>query len=335
MAITAKELAAELGLSQAAVSMALNGKPGVSTATRKRVLELAQARGLDLSRFEEKPAPAVEQGTVALVVYRKHGAVLTDTPFFYELISGIEGACRQGKYVLNVHYLTEELGVRQQLERLNYCNGMILLATEMRPEDFAAFSDLKMPIVVLDAYYENLPYNCVLINNLQGAYTAANYIMRKTNAQAGYLRSAYPIANFAERADGFYKAVRENGYSASKSPVVYLAPSMDGAYHDMLSALDQGEQPARCYFADNDLIAVGAMKALQERGYRIPEDVAVVGFDDMPICEQMEPALSTVRVPKQSMGRLAVERLLKLVTEKERFLAKTEVCTSLVKRRSV
>ncbi len=335
MAITAKELAAELGLSPAAVSMALNGKPGVSTATRKRVLELARLRGLEIPKGEPAPAAPAEVGTISLVVYRKHGAVLADTPFFYELISGIEAACRQAKYVLNIHYLTEELGIRQQLERLSYCNGMILLATEMRPGDFAQFDRIKAPIVVLDAYYESLPYNCVLINNFQGAYLAANHVMRKTHTQAGYLRSSYPIGNFAERADGFYKAVRDNGYSASKSPVVYLAPSIDGAYHDLLSALDQGEQPVRCYFADNDLIAVGAIRALQERGYRIPQDVAVVGFDDMPVCTQVDPPLTTVRVPKEYMGSLAVERVIQLIRQQNAFPVKIEVSTSLVKRGTV
>lgn len=335
MGITAKELAKELGLSQAAVSMALNNKPGVSTQTRQRVWDYAKERGYDLSRHEEQPQSHIEQGTIALLVYRKHGAVVTDTPFFYELISGIEAACRQNRYLLNVYYLTEELGIQAQLARMNYCNGIILLATEMKLEDFLPFQNLKIPIVVLDAYYEQLEYDCVLINNFQGAFVAANYVMRKTKAQAGYLRSSYSIANFEERADGFYKAVRENGYSASKSQVLRLAPSVDGAYHDMLQLLEQGETPARCYFADNDLIAAGALKALNEMGYAVGREVSIVGFDNMPICESVSPGLSTVHVPKQYMGSMAVERLLQRIHGRGHQPVKLEIRTSLVKRKSV
>ncbi len=103
-----------------------------------------------------------------------------------------------------------------------------------------------------------------MINNIQGAYQAVSYLIRKYRKQPGYLRSSYPINNFQERADGFYKAVRASGMSASKSLVHRLTPSMDGAYSDMLSLLDAGEEPARCYFADNDLIACGALKAFRK-----------------------------------------------------------------------
>ncbi|MCD8069058.1 MAG: LacI family DNA-binding transcriptional regulator [Lachnospiraceae bacterium] len=334
MAVTAKELAKELGISAAAVSMALNGKRGVSTATRKRVLALAQERGYDFSRLETSPAVETLTGTIALTIYRKHGAVLTDTPFFFELISGIEAACAQAHYSLNVHYISEETPVKAQLERLYYCNGMILLATEMKEEDFAPFLDFSVPLVVLDNYYASLPCDCVLINNRQGVGLAADYIMKKTKTQAGYLRSSYSIGNFEERADGFFMAVRANGYSASMSQVLSLAPSMEGAYQDMKELLNQGEQPVRCYFADNDLIAAGAVKALKEAGFRIPQDVAVIGFDDMPVCTYMEPALSTIRVPKQYMGKQAVLRLLSLLQDRDRDTMKIEINTKLVKRNS-
>ena len=85
---------------------------------------------------------------------------------------------------------------------------------------------------------------------------------------------------------------------------------MDGAYSDMLELLKAGTPTASAYFADNDWIALGAMKAFKKMGYRIPDDVAVVGFDDIPFCTVIEPSLTTIRVPKQSMGEAAVSRLM-------------------------
>lgn len=88
------------------------------------------------------------------------------------------------------------------------------------------------------------------------------------------------------------------------------------------------------YFADNDLIAAGAVRALKEAGYRIPQDVSLIGFDDMPLCTYVEPALSTVRVPKQYMGQMAVRRLTELIADKNASPVKIEIETSLVLRQS-
>jgi LacI family transcriptional regulator len=175
----------------------------------------------------------------------------------------------------------------------------------------------------------------VLINNVQGSYQATNYLISKCKAQPGYLHSSYLINNFSERADGFYKAVRANGMPTSKSIVHLLSPSVEGAYADMLALLDQGEETARCYFADNDLIAAGAIRAFRERGYKVPEDMAVIGFDNMPVCTYIEPGLTSINVPKQYMGEMAVQRLVSIIGSKEYTPVKIEILTNLVKRRSV
>lgn len=269
------------------------------------------------------------------MIYKKHGAVVADTPFFDQLIKGIESECRQACYSLNIHYLYEDDDIPAQLGSLCYCNGAILLATEMEMRDFQPFDALKMPLVVLDTYFESLKYDCILINNFQGAYQAANYLIRRSKSQPGYLRSSYPVGNFEERADGFYKAIRDSGMSASKSPVLRLTPSLEGACEDMRELLKNGEEPARCYFADNDLIAAGAIRALQEFGYRIPRDVGIIGFDDMPLCVCIEPRLTTVNVPKQYMGKVAVTRLLQIMEPGEHYPVKLEIGTSIVTRRSV
>lgn len=99
--------------------------------------------------------------------------------------------------------------------------------------------------------------------------------------------------------------------------------------------LKEGEKPASCYFADNDLIAIGAAEALREAGWRIPEDIALVGFDDLPACEYMTPALTTVSVPKQYMGEVAVIRLVQLIEGENSLPLAIQVFTKLIKRHSV
>ena len=99
--------------------------------------------------------------------------------------------------------------------------------------------------------------------------------------------------------------------------------------------LKEGEKPASCYFADNDLIAIGAAEALREAGWRIPEDIALVGFDDLPACEYMTPALTTVSVPKQYMGEVADIRLVQLIEGENSLPLAIQVFTKLIKRHSV
>ena len=205
----------------------------------------------------------------------------------------------------------------------------------MEEATLSHFDRLVIPLVFLDAYFEKPQYNYILINNVQGAFTAAQYLIRKHRAQPGYLRSAYSISNFEQRADGFYKAIRTAGMSTAKSQVLRLTPSQEGAYEDMKELLATGEKPASCYFADNDLIAIGAMKALKDAGYRIPQDVSIVGFDDLPVCEYVNPPLTTVMVPKFFMGETAADRIIQLIEEKNQQPLKIEVSTRLVRRRSV
>ncbi len=334
MSITSKELAKILNLSPAAISMALNNKPGVSTATRKLVLETADKYGYDFSKLAEKHNL---KGTIYFIIYKKHGAVVSDTPFFSEVSEGVAAGCKKADYKLKITYIYEdEDDVAEQLEEIQYsdCIGLIVLGTEMRPEDLKPFQKLPLPFVLVDTYFETITCDCVLINNVQGAYLAASHLIKKTKKQPGYLHSSYDIGNFAERNSGFFKAVRAHGMSSAQSIVHRLTPSMDGAYADMKEIIAQGETLASCYFADNDLIAMGAMKALKEAGYKIPGDIAIAGFDNLPFSKVIEPSLTTINVPKHYMGEMAAERLIALLHDSGAAPVKIEISTALVERRS-
>ncbi|MBA4688683.1 MAG: LacI family DNA-binding transcriptional regulator [Candidatus Galacturonibacter soehngenii] len=334
MSISAKELAKLLNLSEAAVSMALNNKPGVSTKTRQLVLEMAEKHGYDFTRISWKNNVT---GSILFVIFRKHGAVVKDSPFFSELFEGIENGCKKSNYKYTISYINESEDLESQLEHIIYSDyaGIILLGTEMQMEDLKPFLKINIPMVLLDVYFDLIKHDCILINNMQGAFLATDYLISRTNCQPGYLHSAYSIHNFESRSDGFYKAIRKHGMSTSKSIVHKLTPSIDGAYADMLELLEQKEEIAPCYFADNDLIAIGAMKAFQKMGYKIPEDVAIVGFDNLPMTSYIEPSLTTIHVPKQYMGEMAASRLIEIIHAKNFVPIKLEVSTSLIKRRSI
>ncbi len=333
--ITAKDIAKMLNISPAAVSMALNHKPGVSRTTREQVLELARRYEYNLPQREYRQIQEKE-GTICFAIYKKSGAVVSDTPFFSNLSEGISEGCKLENYALTIAYIYEYNDIALQIKELvdsNY-SGIILLATEMQQSDIKPFLEIDTPLLILDSYFETIPRNTVIINNKQGAFVATDYLISRCKSQPGYLRSAYPIGNFEERADGFYKAIRANGMSTSKSIVHRLAPSEGGAYADMKQFIQSGEELARCYFADNDHIAIGVITALKEAGYRIPEDISIIGFDDLPQCNCMAPRLTTIQVPKRYMGKLAARQLITSIEEHNHTTTKTEINTLLVKRHS-
>ena len=155
MSISAKELAQKLNISAATVSMVLNRKPGISEKTRNLVLDAAREYGYD---FSKKWDTAEEKGSILYVIYKKHGTVVADTPFFSQLTEGIEQACKGKGFELQITYFYENKDIGAQIQELSEknCQGILLLGTEMDVEYFQPFTRLKVPMVVLDTYFEEL-----------------------------------------------------------------------------------------------------------------------------------------------------------------------------------
>lgn len=334
MNISAKELAKKINVSPATVSMVFNNKPGISAATRELVLKAAAQYGYDPKKSSDISTPA---SVIQLVTYKKHGQVVANTPFFSELTEGITQECLRQNCALHVSYVHEKYDMREQIEALKdvNCIGLLLLATEMSEEDFYWFRNFKVPIVVLDCYYDALDFDCILINNIQGSFSATNYLIQCGHRKVGYLHSKVSISNFDEREDGYFKALRANNIPTSHPYIHRIAPTSQEGYLDMVKILEGRPELADAYFADNDIIAAAAMKAFREFGYRMPEDISIIGFDDMPLCDMMIPALSTMNVRKKELGATAIRRLLDRTRNNSMQNLKISMATSLICRDSV
>lgn len=332
MSISAKELAKKLNISAATVSMVLNNKSGISEKTREQVLSAAHEYGFDFSRLEAKSSAS---GNIQLVIYKKHGIVVADTPFFSQLLEGIEQYCKNKSYSLQITYFYENQSCEEQIESIKKsgCDGILLLGTEMQLDDFCYFNNLNIPLVVLDTYFDELNCDFVTINNIRGTFNATEYLISQGFSEIGYLRSSCEIANFTERFDGYRKAMKKHNLKTKPEYIHNITPSLDGAYEDMKNMLPA--KFANAYVADNDLIAAGCMRALKERGIKIPEDVSVIGFDNMPFCDILDPPLSTLDVPKHEFGTLAVKQLIHRIRNKKHSHSRIQITPKLYERNSV
>ena len=337
MPISVRKLAQLLGVSPASVSLALNGKPGVSEETREKILAAALQHGL---KPVSAPAAMRRSSDITLAVYRKHGSICGDTEFFSAVIEGMNAeACRRG-FRLHVTYIYSDAWEDRQLEELRRSGaaGCVLLATEMQQKDIQKFDDFPLPLVVLDSFFPGRCGAYVTIDNFEGARMAVRHLLSRGHRRIGHMASAVPISNFSERKQGLLAALSEYPEATLQSFPVGTTPEQ--AYSDMSAHLrrrpfDPALYPT-AFFADNDIIAVSCIRAFREWGVRIPEDISVIGFDDVPLSCVTSPRLSTVRVEKETLGRLAITLLRdRMDNPAASAPVKLSVGTSLCLRESV
>jgi LacI family transcriptional regulator len=213
--------------------------------------------------------------------------------------------------------------------------AVILLGTELLDADIDLIQGLQSVFVVIDYWKEDTYFDAVLINNADSARMATNYLIRKGHKKIGYLSGDFRIKPFRSRHAGFHTAMGKAGLPVKREYLLEVTPTMDGAYQDMRRYLQSKPQLPTAFIADNDIIALGAMKAFSEYGLQIPQDISIIGFDDLSFSSISNPPLTTLRVPKQEIGRVAVRRIRDKLLDAEDTHLKIQVCTEFIERDSV
>ena len=281
--MTNKEIAKQLGISPAAVSIIINQKSGVSDATRARVLSELKKMGLE--SLVKKVTPAASPN-ICFIIYKRNGAILDSHPFFLLLMEHIESRASKYGYGIQLSTIDRRKPVEPQIERINQQNsqGAIIFATEMFQEDLSAFDRLTIPYVTLDNDFSCLPCNSVAINNNMGTYQAISHLIENGHSRIGYLKSTNRISSFDERQEGYEKALEDYQKHFLDDDIWNVDYSEEGSYRDIrdrLSSLKKKDYPD-AFVCDDDTIAVGAIRAFTEAGLSIPEDISVIGFNDRP-----------------------------------------------------
>ena len=330
MKVSIRDLSKMTGFSPATVSNALNHKKGVNKETAEEIFRVARETGYLSANTVTK---------IRLLIFKKNGLIIDDTPFFQSLIEGFEEECHRLGYEMVISRADQrEPDYLNQVQEILREQGaaVVVLATEMMDGDLEPFRNPPCPLVILDHWSESMELNAVLINNADAARMITEHVLDYGHTEVGYLRGSFRIKGFRSRFVGFQTALKKRRLPYREEYTVTLGTSMNDAYQDMLQYLKKNPKLPTAFFADNDMIALGAMKALQERGYRIPEDVSIVGFDDLSFSAISSPALTTLRVPNKEMGKIAVRRLVELVegigTD---TVTKTQVCPSIIYRDTV
>lgn len=306
--ITSKEIAAQLGLSPSAVSFALNGKPGVSEETRKLVIATAEKLGYNSAKL----ANAVnKRQRICFVFYvNQLVSIAENTTFSTFVLQGAENAASAKGHSIMVKYIRAGEPLAKQLEdTIGEADGFIILGTDLSAasegemKEFIRAVDGK-PIVIIDSPVNYGVADCVVNDNYGGARMAAEYLLSRGMKKIGYLRSQYRISNFEQREAGLRSALNAEGLDIHT--VVDTEVSFDEAYKRVVEYLNDAAELPEAFFAENDIIAAAALRAFNARGIAVPQQVSIIGFDDIPICELTAPSLSTVHSFKEQLGEVAV-----------------------------
>lgn len=329
--MTIREIARKAGVSAATVSIVLNGKRGVSDGTRRKVQKLIEEYG-----YEPVGRRHMNRKTILALIYVRSGILVEENQGF---ITSILSAMQTHLESLGYAFVTMHIDrpFPQGLEQIdfNQYSGMCLVASEIVREAYSKVEQIPIPYVILDNQMPQSPYPCIGINNIENVRLALEYVSQKGFQRIGLLKSSIFSENFSERELAFYRYAEEYKIKVDPKQIYELTPTLLGAHDDMERCLNLGAQPINCYFAENDMIALGAMSSFKEHGYHMPKDISVIGFDNIPFAEVSYPPLTTIDVRRDVIGMTAARVLLAGIDTGKQLPIKVAVSGHLIKRRSL
>lgn len=330
---TIKDIAEHSGVSISTVSLVLNGNPRISVATRDRVLKTIQNLGYQPNRMARTLAWRHTRTLAVLLPQLKHG--FADV-YFGEIVSGIyDRACELGYKILLEVARTEFVENKEYLQLFDqkFVDGILFIGANSQHRFVEDFADGTRPMLMVNNYSREFDLNYVVSNYRHGAWQATHHLIRLGHQRIGFISGGLlEIQTCQDIFESFKEVLTECRIALDPSLVVNGSLTEEGGMKAAEQLLHQGPQ-LTAIFALNDKMALGAIKKLNELGFRVPQDIAVVGFDDIPQASFSIPSLTTVHQPLYEIGKLSCERLVELIHRKVKQVEE-EVPVYLVVRES-
>lgn len=319
--VNIQEVAKEAGVSPSTVSRALNGFPGISEKTRERIVEIAR-------KLNYRPN---YRGQILTTQSTKNiGLLITDitNPFFPELVMGAEEYASKSGYTVLLGNTSES-----EEKETNYLDffsrgpvdGIIISASRVSNEHIIMLAEDGLPIVVINRTLEHPKVSYVSTDMEKGGYLATMHLLRLGHSKIAFINGPKHSEVSQRRLEGYKKALKEAGVNYNSDLISFNVPVSESGYKEAIKLLCTGEAPT-AIFTYNDVMAFGVIRAAKELGIKIPEELSVVGFDDIFFSSFTDPPLTTIRQLKEELGRMAVELLFKLMEgERESLLIEPEL----------
>jgi len=286
-------------------SRAINNKPDINEETKKRVLKVAQ----ELGYVRNATAVALrtkKTGTIGVVIADNRN------PFYAEVLNGIEEAAREKNY--HIILVNTQRDYQKEEEAINLLlakrvDGLLIAPVQDRDDDIRNLIMANFPFVIVGRDFENIEMDAVYNDEIKGGFLVTEYLFTKGHKRIAFINGFLHKSPAQGRLEGYKKALKEYGIPFDDALVSVGDIDVEDGYERTKQMMKENLD-FTAIFAYNDMMAFGAMQAIKEKGLRIPEDIGLVGYDDISFSSLMNPSLTTIRLKKQDLGIESVELLL-------------------------
>ena len=311
--VTSFDVAEKSGVSRTTVSFVLNDVPGISIseATRQRVQQAAKELNYHPDSTGKKLASG-KSNTLGLVLRQSHEQVFADA-LLPQVLMGIEqAATEQGFQVLLKPLEPQDGDGYMRLVHENHVDGIILSGPRQEEAEIIRLHHEGLPVMLMGQLPgSGLPF--VDIDAVNGSTQAVNHLIEHNHRRIGLItNAAQEYTSAQQRRQGYLNALKAAGIEPEADLMQAGNYTPASGFKAMQKLLDVFPRPTAIFVA-SDVVSLGAIRAIKQAGLRIPQDIAVVGFDDIPMADYFDPPLTTVRIPSYGLGWASGERLVRLV----------------------
>ena len=309
---TIKDIAREAGVSIATVSRTINGEDGVGLETRERILAISRRLNY-FPNLSARGLVARRPNAIGIVIPRTSEFAFSN-PYYSEILKGIEKKTRESGHFLVFSFAEEDSYARMVQHQL--AAGVIVLANRMDDPRVEEAWRMKIPLVLIPGNPRQPGIPSVDVDNLDGACQAVRHLVHLEHRRIAFINGPANSKYSLERLDGYRKGLKKNGLTVQEGWVLGSDFTQQGGYEGMKKLLSL-HAPPTAVLVINDFSAMGALRAAKEIGWRVPEDISIVGFGDVPFSSMTDPPLTTIREPFPQMGMEAAGILLNMVGGKK------------------
>lgn len=328
--VTIRDVAHVSGVSYATVSRVLSGYKFVKETTRNRVMEAVE----ELGYVANLPARSLAGGRSRII-----GMLVPnlDNGYVGTITQGIDRELARANYDLML-YTSHRHPSKESFYVSAIANGLtdgLLLIAPLVPTTYLdALREQNFPYVLIDQADDTENSNVVEATNWQGAYEATRYLCQLGHRRIAFIKGAPAVRSANDRLLGYKAALLDHDIPFQDELVIAGDYQQHTGYESTKKLLQKEIPPPTAIFASNDLAAIGAMDASREQGFRIPDDISIIGFDDIPQASFVYPKLTTVRQPLEQMGQIAAKILLEQIEDRSHLPQRVALATQLVIRDS-
>jgi DNA-binding LacI/PurR family transcriptional regulator len=328
--ITIEDVANFAGVSQSTVSRVLNKKEYVKEATREKVLKAVEELGYKPSRL----ARGLRINSSQIL-----GLIISDiqNPFFTSLVRAVEDVAYQNNYAIILCNTDEDPEKEELLVELMLSErvaGVIITPTREYECPILKLHEMKVPVVCVDRRVFDCETDTVISDNVESSFKLVKHLIEHGHEKIGALFGSSKITSFRERLEGYRKAFISSGLQVRNDFVKQSTPK-EGEGYSLANELLDLPQPPTAIFAGNNLMALGAIHAIKDRGLSIPSDISLVSFDDQEWTQLMTPKITVATQPKYEMGKKAAELLMRRIEDYQCSVKHITLKSKLLFRESV